>query len=109
MTDNVISDYMYRRYPEKPLDYHVNEIGLTDSQCTCTCVSHIVSCLYVPYYILAHVAIFVVVLQALRKLGHDKLILMLCVTVFLSYLPEAGEYSCFFVYLRLVGALVCRP
>ena len=42
-------------------------------------------------------------LQALRKLGHDHLIPMLCVTVFLSYLPEAGEYSCFFVYLRLVS------
>ena len=27
---------------------------------------------------------------------------MLCLTVFLSYLPEAGQYSCFFVYLRLV-------
>lgn len=27
---------------------------------------------------------------------------MLCFTVFLSYLPEAGQYSCFFVYLRLV-------
>ncbi|ELU06448.1 hypothetical protein CAPTEDRAFT_182946 [Capitella teleta] len=39
---------------------------------------------------------------ALRRLGHDYLILMLCVTVFLSYLPEAGEYSSFFVYLRLV-------
>jgi len=39
---------------------------------------------------------------ALRRIGHDKLILMLCVTVFLSYLPEAGEYSCFFVYLKLV-------
>ncbi|CAH1772781.1 unnamed protein product [Owenia fusiformis] len=39
---------------------------------------------------------------ALRKIGQDHLILMLCVTVFLSYLPEAGEYSCFFVYLRLV-------
>jgi len=39
---------------------------------------------------------------ALRKIGQDPLIMMLCVTVFLSYLPEAGEYSCFFVYLRLV-------
>ncbi|KAK3089806.1 hypothetical protein FSP39_006678 [Pinctada imbricata] len=39
---------------------------------------------------------------ALRKIGHDKLILLLCITVFLSYLPEAGEYSCFFVYLRLI-------
>lgn len=38
---------------------------------------------------------------ALRKIGQDRLILMLCMTVFLSYLPEAGEYSCFFVYLRL--------
>lgn len=28
--------------------------------------------------------------------------MMLCVAVFLSYLPEAGQYSCFFVYLRLV-------
>ncbi|XP_014778356.1 hippocampus abundant transcript 1 protein [Octopus bimaculoides] len=39
---------------------------------------------------------------SLKKLGKDRLILMLCVAVFLSYLPEAGEYSCFFVYLRLV-------
>ena len=42
-------------------------------------------------------------LQALRRMGQDLLILMLCVTVFLSYLPEAGEYSCFFVYLKLVS------
>ena len=40
--------------------------------------------------------------QALRKVGKDHMILMLCVTVFLSYLPEAGQYSCIFVYLRLV-------
>lgn len=39
---------------------------------------------------------------ALRKVGRDPMIMMLCVTVFLSYLPEAGQYSCFFVYLRLV-------
>ncbi|CAL8109530.1 unnamed protein product [Orchesella dallaii] len=39
---------------------------------------------------------------ALRKVGQDKTILLLCVTVLLSYLPEAGQYSCFFVYLRLV-------
>jgi len=26
---------------------------------------------------------------------------MLCLTVLLSYLPEAGEYSCMFVYLKL--------
>ena len=38
----------------------------------------------------------------MRKIWKDKTILMLCVTVFLSYLPEAGQYSCFFVYLRLV-------
>ncbi|XP_067677750.1 hippocampus abundant transcript 1 protein-like isoform X2 [Haliotis asinina] len=37
---------------------------------------------------------------SLRKVGQDNLIMLLCVTVFLSYLPEAGEYSCFFVYLR---------
>jgi len=28
---------------------------------------------------------------------------MLSLTVFLSYLPEAGEYASFFVYLRLVS------
>ena len=39
---------------------------------------------------------------ALRKIWQDKTILMLCFTVFLSYLPETGQYSCFFVYLRLV-------
>lgn len=39
---------------------------------------------------------------ALKKIWKDKTILMLCLTVFLSYLPEAGQYSCFFVYLRLV-------
>ena len=32
---------------------------------------------------------------------------MLSLTVFLSYLPEAGEYASFFVYLRLVSLL--RP
>lgn len=40
--------------------------------------------------------------SALRKVGKDNTILMLCVTVFLSYLPEAGQYSCIFVYLKLV-------
>lgn len=40
--------------------------------------------------------------SALRKVGKDQTILMLCVTVFLSYLPEAGQYSCIFVYLKLV-------
>ncbi|XP_076353570.1 hippocampus abundant transcript 1 protein-like [Tachypleus tridentatus] len=40
--------------------------------------------------------------SALRKVGKDQMIWMLCMAVFLSYLPEAGQYSCFFVYLRLV-------
>jgi len=39
---------------------------------------------------------------ALKKVGSDLLVLLLCVAVFLSYLPEAGEYSSIFVYLRLV-------
>ncbi|XP_055844377.1 hippocampus abundant transcript 1 protein isoform X1 [Episyrphus balteatus] len=37
----------------------------------------------------------------LRKVGTDHTILMQCVTVLLSYLPEAGQYSCIFVYLKL--------
>ncbi len=32
----------------------------------------------------------------------DRTISLLCITVFLSYLPEAGQYSCFFVYLKLI-------
>lgn len=39
---------------------------------------------------------------SLKKIGKEKLILLLSVTVFLSYLPESGEYASFFVYLRLV-------
>ncbi|XP_076651515.1 hippocampus abundant transcript 1 protein isoform X2 [Halictus rubicundus] len=38
----------------------------------------------------------------LGKVGKDHTILMLCITVFLSYLPEAGQYSCIFVYLNKV-------
>ncbi|XP_014680324.1 PREDICTED: hippocampus abundant transcript 1 protein-like, partial [Priapulus caudatus] len=41
--------------------------------------------------------------NSLRKVSHDSTILLLCIAVFLSYLPEAGQYSCFFVYLRLVS------
>merc|ERR1719483_835205 len=40
--------------------------------------------------------------SSLRRMAKDPTICMLCLTVFLSYLPEAGQYSCFFVYLRLV-------
>ncbi|KAF7257211.1 hypothetical protein EG68_05837 [Paragonimus skrjabini miyazakii] len=39
---------------------------------------------------------------ALRKVSNDYLVLIVCITTFFSYLPEAGQYSCFFVYLRLV-------
>ncbi|XP_036337643.1 uncharacterized protein LOC118747682 [Rhagoletis pomonella] len=39
--------------------------------------------------------------SALRKVGSDQTILMQCVAVLLSYLPEAGQYSCIFVYLKL--------
>lgn len=41
--------------------------------------------------------------QSLRKAGSDPILLLLCITVFLSYLPEAGQYSCIFVYLRRVS------
>lgn len=43
--------------------------------------------------------------SSLRNVGKDPMILMLCITVFLSYLPEAGQYSCIFVYLKLVSTL----
>lgn len=41
--------------------------------------------------------------QSLKTMSGDQLILMLCISTFLSYLPEAGEYTSFFVYLRLVS------
>jgi len=40
--------------------------------------------------------------SSLRSMAKDPTICMLSITVFLSYLPEAGQQSCFFVYLRLV-------
>ena len=40
--------------------------------------------------------------STLRRAGKDRMILTLCVAVFFSYLPEAGQYSCFFVYLKLI-------
>lgn len=42
-------------------------------------------------------------LQSLRKVGQDSTVLLICITVFLSYLPEAGQYSSFFLYLRQVN------
>jgi len=44
-------------------------------------------------------------LQSLRKVGQDSTVLLICITVFLSYLPEAGQYSSFFLYLRQVSLL----
>ncbi|MGH0177045.1 UNVERIFIED_CONTAM: hypothetical protein FKN15_074218 [Acipenser sinensis] len=41
---------------------------------------------------------------SLRKVGQDSTVLLICITVFLSYLPEAGQYSSFFLYLRQVSA-----
>lgn len=38
---------------------------------------------------------------ALRRVGNSTTIMMQCITVLLSYLPEAGQYSCIFVYLKL--------
>uniref|UniRef100_A0A7E4VEP8 MFS domain-containing protein n=1 Tax=Panagrellus redivivus TaxID=6233 RepID=A0A7E4VEP8_PANRE len=41
-------------------------------------------------------------LQTLRIVAEDKTVMKLAGVVFLSYLPEAGQFSCFFVYLKLV-------
>ncbi|VDO61271.1 unnamed protein product [Haemonchus placei] len=38
----------------------------------------------------------------LRLVWEDSLVLQLALIVFLSYLPESGQFSCFFVYLKLV-------
>lgn len=39
---------------------------------------------------------------ALRKIGQDHVVMLVCGTVFLSYLPEAGQYSSFFLYLKQI-------
>ncbi|XP_073201034.1 hippocampus abundant transcript-like protein 1 isoform X2 [Lepidochelys kempii] len=39
---------------------------------------------------------------SLKKVGKDSTVLLICITVFLSYLPEAGQYSSFFLYLRQI-------
>lgn len=39
---------------------------------------------------------------SLRRAGTDKRLLHLSIMIFLSYLPEAGQYSCFFLYLKQV-------
>lgn len=41
-------------------------------------------------------------ISTIRKIGKDLMIWTICLAVFLSYLPEAGQFSCFFVYLKLV-------
>ncbi|NXD45607.1 MF14B protein, partial [Copsychus sechellarum] len=40
---------------------------------------------------------------SLKKVRKDPTVLPICITVFLSYLPEAGQYSSFFLYLRQVS------
>ncbi|RNA03786.1 hippocampus abundant transcript 1 -like [Brachionus plicatilis] len=40
--------------------------------------------------------------KSLKSIFKDRTILLLCIITFLSYLPEAGQYSCFFVYLKLI-------
>lgn len=42
-----------------------------------------------------------VIWESIKRVA-DPMILILCLAVLLSYLPEAGQYSCFFVYIRLV-------
>lgn len=39
---------------------------------------------------------------SLRIVWEDRTVLQLAIIVFLSYLPESGQFSCFFVYLKLV-------
>ncbi|KAK0413685.1 hypothetical protein QR680_006942 [Steinernema hermaphroditum] len=41
-------------------------------------------------------------LNTLRAIWEDKMVCQLALIVFLSYLPEAGQFSCFFVYLKLM-------
>ncbi|MEQ2214817.1 Hippocampus abundant transcript 1 protein, partial [Xenoophorus captivus] len=46
---------------------------------------------------------------SLRRVGKDSTVLLICVTVFLSYLPEAGQYSSFFLYLKQIPGSFSSP
>lgn len=61
--------------------------------------------IYIKYY--SDISIYFLQFhsQSLRKVGQDPIVLLMCMTVFLSYLPEAGQYSCMFLYLKQVSAL----
>lgn len=63
-------------------------------------LSNLVAMLY--DLVLCSLIWLVAVVQSLRRVGKDTTVLLICVTVFLSYLPEAGQYSSFFLYLRQV-------
>ncbi|NXC32527.1 MF14B protein, partial [Campylorhamphus procurvoides] len=39
---------------------------------------------------------------SLKRIRKDSAVRLICITVFLSYLPEAGQYSSFFLYLRQI-------
>lgn len=43
--------------------------------------------------------------MSLRIIAKDATVMQLAMVVFLSNLPEAGQFSCFFVYLKLVRFL----
>ncbi|XKL65972.1 hypothetical protein PGB90_009392 [Kerria lacca] len=38
----------------------------------------------------------------LKKVGIHQTVLLICITVLFSFIPEAGVYSCIFVYIRYV-------
>lgn len=38
----------------------------------------------------------------LKKVGIDQTVLLICITVVFSFIPEAGVYSCILVYIRYV-------
>lgn len=42
-------------------------------------------------------------LQLLKKVGVDRTVFLICITVVFSFIPEAGVYSCILVYIRYVS------
>ena len=66
-------------------------------------LNSVLPCVYKPLWLIGYHCLCILPFQSLRKASMDKKLLRLCVMVFLSYLPEAGQYSCFFLYLRQVS------
>lgn len=86
----------YFQYLFLPI-FYLTVQQLSNSKCyPVVLFTSLLICIYFNFYLIDNF------FQSLRKVGQDPIVLLMCITVFLSYLPEAGQYSCMFIYLKQV-------